>query len=354
MANKKHIALLKQGVKGWNLWRKQNPEIYPNLREANLQDADLRGVNLSGADLTYAFFNDANLSRANLANAKLIETNFVRANLRHANLTDLVVNGANFRDAKLHHAILTDSNLGAAFFVNSDLSKANLTSADLSHCSFIETNLEEANLTGCRIYGVSAWNLRLKEAIQRDLIVTRDDEPNITVDNIEVAQFIYLLLNNPKIREVIDTITSKVVLILGRFTAERKPILDALREILRRRNYSPILFDFEKPASRDLTETISTLAHMARFIVADITDAKSIPQELDRIVPDLPSVPVKPLLKSSADEYGMFEHFRRYPWVLPIYKYRSVRELLASLEAEVIIPAEAKVKEQRLTGFQHE
>ena len=43
-------------------------------------------------------------------------------------------------------------------------------------------------------------------------------EPKVTVDNIEVAQFIYLLLHNGKIRDVIDTVTSKAVLILGRFT----------------------------------------------------------------------------------------------------------------------------------------
>jgi hypothetical protein len=33
------------------------------------------------------------------------------------------------------------------------------------------------------------------------LIITRADEPAISVDNIEVAQFIYLLLHNKKIRE---------------------------------------------------------------------------------------------------------------------------------------------------------
>jgi hypothetical protein len=95
-------------------------------------------------------------------------------------------------------------------------------------------------------------------AKQQDLIITRDDEPAITVDNIEVAQFIYLLLHNKKIRDVIDTITSKAVLILGRFTDERKAVLDALREELRNRNLLPILFDFVIPASRDVTETIRT------------------------------------------------------------------------------------------------
>ena len=77
---------------------------------------------------------------------------------------------------------------------------------------------------------MSAWGLKLPRAKQQNLIITRNDEPEITVDNIEVAQFIYLLLHNETIRDVIDTVTSKVVLILGRFTDERKAVLDALRE----------------------------------------------------------------------------------------------------------------------------
>jgi hypothetical protein len=81
------------------------------------------------------------------------------------------------------------------------------------------------------------------------------------------------MLHNQKIRDVIDTITSKAVLILGRFTD--KAVLDALREELRKRNYLPILFDFSVPATRDITETVSLLARMARFVVADITDARS-------------------------------------------------------------------------------
>jgi hypothetical protein len=89
--------------------------------------------------------------------------------------------------------------------------------------------------------------------------------PEITVDNLEVAQFLYLLLDNKNIRRIINTITSKVVLILGRFTPERKAVLDAIRDELRKRDYLPVLFDFEKPSSRDITETVSTLAHMARL-----------------------------------------------------------------------------------------
>ena len=57
------------------------------------------------------------------------------------------------------------------------------------------------------------------------MVITPGNEPTVTVDEIEVAQFIYFILNNQKIRNVIDTITSKVVLILGRFTDARKEML---------------------------------------------------------------------------------------------------------------------------------
>ncbi len=210
----------------------------------------------------------------------------------------------------------------------------------------VETNLEGSTLTACSVYGISAWNVRLEGAIQSNLVITPHDESVIQVDNLEVAQFVYLLLNNERIRHVIDTITSKVVLILGRFTPERKVVLDTIREELRRRDYLPVLFDFEKPSSRDLTETVRTLAHMARFVIADITDAKSIPQELIAIVPSLPSVPVQPLLLESQHEYGMFEHLRRYPWVLEPVLYEDQETLLRELERKVIAPAEAKANEQ--------
>jgi Pentapeptide repeats (8 copies) len=230
---------------------------------------------------------------------------------------------------------------GPTNLIGANLTRANLSDANLSAAALVDTDLTGADLTGCRIYGVSAWRLKLDSRTkQQNLVITKEDEPKITVDNIEVAQFIYLMLNNEKVRDVIDTITSKAVLILGRFTDERKAVLDALREELRKRSYLPILFDFSVPATRDITETISLLARMARFVVADITDAKSIPQELAEIVPHLPSVPVQPLLLEGSDEYGMFEHFRRYPWVLETYTYPSSERLIAELGERVIGPAE--------------
>ena len=170
--------------------------------------------------------------------------------------------------------------------------------------------------------------------------------PRLQLDNLEVAQFIYLLLNNQKIRHVIDTITSKVVLILGRFTPERKAILDAIRDELRKRDYLPVLFDFEKPSSRDITETVSTLAHMAKFVIADITDAKSIPQELMAIVPTLPSVPVQPLLVGVTAGVRHVRALQAISVGSGAVLVRRSGALLAAITDKVIGPAETKAMEQ--------
>ena len=405
MANQEHLDILSRGVEEWNEWRAENPEIRPDLslrdlsdanlsganltqadlsvsaiqkadlRKANLHkatlirtmgsEANLRGANLSAANLSLADFSQAdlreanlieanlfaaNLEQANLSGATLVGANLDRASLMGANLTGANLSVANLRAGNLMEANFTGANLMGAEFTlanlfGANLSNADLRKADLTGSTLVSANLCNANITDCTVYGVSVWNIKLEGTVQENLTITHFSEPAITVDNLEVAQFIYLLLSNQKIRDVIDTITSKAVLILGRFTDERKAVLEALRDELRRRDYLPILFDFDKPSSRDLTETVSTLAHISRFVIADLTDAKSIPQELLLIVPQLPSLPVQPLILSSQSEYAMFEHFRNFPWVLSPFRYDSIQVLLSSLEEKVIGPAEAKAAE---------
>ncbi len=84
MANKDHLALLRKGVLAWNIWRKKNPEIRPDLREANLIRAYLIRANLRGADLRYAYLIEAKLGRADLD-----EANLCVADLRGANLEEV-------------------------------------------------------------------------------------------------------------------------------------------------------------------------------------------------------------------------------------------------------------------------
>ena len=52
MANDEHVALLKKGVAAWNAWRKENPDIRPDLSQANLSGANLMGQTSSGRTST--------------------------------------------------------------------------------------------------------------------------------------------------------------------------------------------------------------------------------------------------------------------------------------------------------------
>lgn len=249
--------------------------------------------------------------------------------------------GADLRGIDLHNIDFNNTNLTEA-----DLSGANLNGANLLGAILVKTNMQRAFLSNCLIYGTSVWDVNVEEAIQFDLIITPPEEPIITVDNLKIAQFIYLLINNREVPNILDGLASKVVLILGRFTYERKGVLDAIREKLHQLNYVPILFDFEKPTSKDYTETILTIAHLSRFIIADLTQGLSIPQELSVIVPTV-VVPIIPLLQDSSNEYAMFSEFRRYPWVLPTYIYHNPEELIMSFQENVIEPTEKRLSELR-------
>ena len=66
MANEKHVALLKSSIglpeeNEWNEWRKQNPDIRPDLVEARLIEEDLSWADLHGADLRGASLKAARL-----------------------------------------------------------------------------------------------------------------------------------------------------------------------------------------------------------------------------------------------------------------------------------------------------
>jgi hypothetical protein len=211
----------------------------------------------------------------------------------------------------------------------------------------VNTDLTDADLTGCRIYGVSAWGLKLEGAKQQNLVITPSYEwgPEITVDNIEVAQFIYLLLHNEKIRDVIDTIGKKGVLLLGRFTEGRIEILERLREKLRSLGFLPMVFNFDKPETKDFTETVRLLANMAHFVIVDITNPRSTPLELQATAPNY-MVPFVPILEQGQDPFSMFVDLQKYDWVLkPVIAYPSVDRLIEVLEDKVVRPAEAKFNE---------
>ncbi len=392
--NPEHFQKVNRKVDAWNNWRVENPNIKINLNgadlhkfnlcefdfrnvdltDADLSNADLRGANLAGTilagsymanaclaglDLTRTLFDfrtcfrNADLSYSNLSHTNLTSVDLFEANLFQANLSSAILESANMCGTMLASAVLHKANLKNVLLIGSnlagaDLTHADLTGAELDSAHLVHTNLSGATLINCSIYGTSVWGVELDNAKQLDLVITLPDEPTITINEIEVASFIHLLLNNEKVQSIIDTVTSKVVLILGRFSEpERKAILYLIRERLHELGFLPILFDFEKPTDKDITETIMTLAGMSLFIIADVTSPKSSPLELQATVPDF-QIPFIPIIHRE-DPFSMIGDLQsKYDWVLDAFKYENEDELMACFEVAVVNRALAKHAELRI------
>jgi len=338
LANEKHIDILKKGSEFWNEWRIKNPEIQPDLSkikffsEMKSEKDDYFSTTIENYD-----FHNCEMRQASLRDATFINCIFDNV---YMHSSDLV--GAYFQSCSFSNTGMRVSKIGSAKFLNCKFSYS-----DLSYCSAEETSFENSELINtrfenvsfvncdfsnaiidsCSVFGISSWDLCLADTVQKNIIITRDDQPIISVDNLELAQFIYMLISNKRLRDIIDTITSKVVLILGNFSTERKKVLDEIREALRSYDLIPVIFDFVKPESRNISETVFTLAHISKFVIADISSPRSIPQELSTIIPRLSSVNFYPIIIENEREYGMFNDFDVYPWVKPIRKYKMNEHL---------------------------
>ena len=101
----------------------------------------------------------------------------------------------------------------------------------------------------------------------------------------------------------------------------------------------PIVFHFERSKGRDFTETIKILAGMSCFVIADITNPRSAPLELQATVPDY-MTPFVPILQEGESAFSMFANLQtKYDWVLDSLAYDSPQSLIDVFDDAVIDPA---------------
>ena len=315
---------------------------------------DLTGATLTDVCVGYSDLRGVNFDEVTFKCEEIPWMAMKGASLENTSFRKVQIDGARFNEADLRNSDFSGASLVGADFEKAnlsgaDLSNTNLTGANLTGASLVGATVEGCVLDGANVYGVSAWDLRGKAKSSKDLNISPANIAIVTVDDIQVAQFLYLLMNNPKIRNVLDTVTRKVVLILGRFSPARKEVLDALRDELRDYDLVPVLFDFDVPKDRDITETVTLLARMSRFIVADLTDPASIPQELQAIVPNV-AVPVCLIIEEGHKPYSLAEDLKKYYWLIRPFNYKSIDILLKNLKYEIIDKAEkvrSKIEQER-------
>ena len=179
MANPEHLEILNQGVEIWNKWRKENPEVEPDLSNAILRDAKLSGADLRDADLRGADLSDGNLRGADLRRANLRRADLHRANLVEANLSD-----GNLIYADLGGAILIEANLGEAYLSNANLGDADLSDGTLSRADLSDGNLSRAILCRADLRRADLSRADLSGAILRDATLAYTTFANVDLSEV--------------------------------------------------------------------------------------------------------------------------------------------------------------------------
>ena len=297
-------------------------------------------------------------AKANLCEAYLVDAILEDATLEGANLTLCLALKAHF-----HRASLVGAEMSGGMFIGAVFEEACLQGAVLRGAQMTGADLSGADLTGAAIHGLAAWDVTLEKvttddrtlsATQKDLVIThrRDDsdEQHVeVVDDLRIAQLIYQIRDNARISAVIQGVADKAVLVLGRFTPKaRLEILQVIRDRLHDHGYLPVIFNFDRPEDRDWTETVRILAGLSRFVIVDLTDPKSVPLELEAIVPSF-QIPFVPIFQSTDDEpFAMFQNlYNQFAWVLAPFKYSSKANINAHFKEAIVDRADAEVERLR-------
>jgi uncharacterized protein YjbI with pentapeptide repeats len=138
-----------------------------DLSYISLRSAKLAGVNLVGANLIGSYLTYADLSGANLAGADLRGTFSLCAKWSGANLAGTIFIGTFLdgvlTDVDLRGANLTNANLVRAIFYNANLAGANLTEAKCFNSSCSQTRFRNANLSGADLTNAVLESTQLRE-----------------------------------------------------------------------------------------------------------------------------------------------------------------------------------------------
>jgi uncharacterized protein YjbI with pentapeptide repeats len=349
MTIQEQVEILRQGTEIWNQWRKENPDEIIDLSGADLSRASLPDVNLSGAALGTVNFEGANLRGANLTlvragalvlGVSLIGSSYLGAiNFNGADLSEANLNGSNFIGGTFVKANMTGCSLIHTNLLSANLSKANLAHSVLRFTGLTGAKLCDATLNGAEIYGIAAWDADLTNASQSNLIIKPKSGPEITVDDLHLAHAINMLLDNDSMHNLLSSVGKKMVLILGSFSTSNMEILRFIAEEVRNFNLLPIIFTFGQPDNLDLLDTVTTLAGLANFVIADLTDQASVPAEIASYHKQY-DVPTAIILRQGSNEpFSVSRAIRNR--IGPI-TYESKENLRAKLQPDVFNPAISK------------
>ena len=250
---------------------------------------------------------------------------------------------ADLTEADLAETDLTGANLQQAVLERTNLRGANLANANLCFATLLTTNLENAVLDNCAVYGTSFWDVAAADSSQRDLDIMPAQQPVLSVDSLQTAQLVGMLLHHEKARYEVFSITLNTVLVIGRFPPERQPVLTAIKEALRRGRLlaprprlPPARLGRQERDRQDARPDVPVRRRRPDRGPAHLRDPRRR-RPLPAVHPHPAHRPGGRRGRGPADS-----HYGKYRWVLPLWRFRDPSDLAARIGREVVDPAERK------------
>jgi len=151
MADEEHLKIMRQGSEAWNVWRRLNPAIKPDLTGISLSGKQAGNLRLAHADLSFATMKKANLRGSDIW----------RTVLNFADMTGANLSRAFFGRANMYCANLSETNIDFARFIGTDLNGANFSRARVQNTAFIDSDLNGADFSDAWIRATSFANVDL-------------------------------------------------------------------------------------------------------------------------------------------------------------------------------------------------
>lgn len=196
-------AVLQNYLNIWNKWKKNHPQLVINLNKANLIGTNLRGadlscINLRSSNLTKADLGGADLSNADLRKSQISHETVLEAKWRLVwqivnfgapglDLRGADLSGANLTEAKLQGCDLTGADLSWANLWGADLRDCNLSQASLNNANLWEANLVGANLSCANLTGASLWRAHLNHSDLSNPDLNTNDLWNVNSIDIDLS-----------------------------------------------------------------------------------------------------------------------------------------------------------------------
>ena len=295
-----------KNVKSNNLYKN-----LPDLRFAKFDEFDLVGAKFQHANLQKATFFRSDSSSIKLTNCFAADTKWNNSVLDDAVFDNCDLHHSNFSNTQLKRAVFKNCILTNAYFRNSVLTETTFINCDLRHSNLSEINLNKSNFDNVKLYGTSLWDLKYDTIYAKNIDLSKNGKGEIMT-----------ILEDDKLVEVINTLKSNTVVILGADSKDDSlSLLEKIGKKARSFGFTPIIVkNLREIDGESFTKKAIMYSLIAKFVIIENSNPSGHILEFNKVL-DLGCIVGVLHKENTGSTWLLEENFLKYPYHLNKFTY---------------------------------